>query len=123
MPIDELAFELCRVWFDDIYAPGSRYIDGLKGNYSTAEAEKFWESFTKEERAALERFHRFFELRLEMLPKKARAREIFPQNDLWDSTTRDAGHVLEALAVDTGRLEQELSWIVRAAIIDQVTDE
>lgn len=117
---EKLAFQLCRLWFDEIYTPGTRYIDGLKGTRSEVEADEFWSDFTEEERMALERFHRFLELRIDMLPADAKEREIFPQNDLWISVTRDASHVLEALAVDVDRLERDLMWIVRTTVLDQL---
>ena len=120
---EELGFELCRLWFDDIYVPGGRYIDGWKESRSRADGEQFWATFTEEEQAALERFHRFLELRLDMLPDEALRQEVFPQNNLWMSITRDASHALEALLMDADGLRQELMWVVRAVVLEQLENE
>jgi hypothetical protein len=115
---ETVTFELCRLWFDEIYSPGRSYLDGLKGDRSPDEIEQFWTGFTDDEQAALKRFHRFFELRMEMLPDEARARESFPENDLWISITRDASHLLETLGSDPERLQRHLTWIIHAATND-----
>lgn len=116
LPSDKLAFELCRLWFDEIYVPGSRYLDAFKGDRSAADVAQFQEYFADEEQAALERFHRFLELRLDMLPEHAKKQGVFPQNDLWQSIVRDAGHVLEALGADVELLQRQLRWIVQLAL-------
>src|SRR5690606_29645357 len=63
MEPEQLAFELLRIWFDDVYLPSARYVDGLKGDYSATAADVFRSAFSDEECADLERFHRFVELR------------------------------------------------------------
>lgn len=111
---EELAFVLCRVWVDEIFVPGLRYVDGWKGDRDEEAAERFWAPFDAEEREALERFHRFVELRLEMLPEEARREERIPAGDRWENLMRDAGNTLEALEPDGDRLRGRLERVVRA---------
>lgn len=94
---ERLAFELCRIWFDDIYVAGNRYFEGLKGDYSQVAADRFCRNFQPDELAAIERFSRFLELRLDMLPRKAFDEQRIPNNDAWRSLVRDAGYLLEDL--------------------------
>lgn len=115
----ELGFELCRLWMDEIYAPGIRYLDGLKGDRSPEEVRRFQDCFTDEERAALERFHHFLQLRIEMLPRPERRAGHFPQNDLWRNLVKDASHLLETLGADPQMLEHQLIWIIRALSGDE----
>lgn len=114
---ERLAYEWCRLWFDEIYVPSLRYLDGLKGDRSEEAAARFRACFSDEEQEALERFHRFLELRVDMLPEEAHRRESFPQNDAWDSIVRHAGYVLEDLeAVEPDALRDELAPLVHALI-------
>lgn len=108
-----LAFELCRLWLDEIYTPGIRYLDGLKGDRCEEAAARFQACFTPEERAALERFHCFLELRMDMLPETDRQRAFFPQNDSWENLVRDAAYLLEDLAAERTALQDALSWMAR----------
>jgi hypothetical protein len=94
---DRLAFELCRLWIDEIYVPGLHYVDGIKGDRSTAAAATFAAAFTPAEQSALERFHHFLELRIQMLPEADRARGIFPDGAPWESTLRHARYLLDEL--------------------------
>lgn len=114
VPAEKLAFELCRVWFDEIYFPGTRYLKAIKGDFSTAKAALFEEAFAIEELIELERFHRFFELRIEMLPDKAKCFAAFPANDLWRNLVRHASYVLEEIAPEAAKL--------RPALIEKVTE-
>ena len=101
----KLAFELARIWFDDIYLPGIRYLDGgLKGDYSEKAVAKFAEGFTQDEFKALERFHHFFELRLEMVPASARETGDWPQNDTWSNMVKDARNLLNLFSLDADAL-------------------
>ena len=101
----KLAFELARIWFDDIYLPGIRYLDGgLKGDYSENAVAKFAEGFTQDEFKALERFHHFFELRLEMVPTSARETGDWPQNDTWSNMVKDARNLLNLFSLDAHAL-------------------
>ena len=54
-------------------APGESYLNGLKGDRPEEEVDRFRACFSEEERAALERFHGFFELRLDFLDIACRA--------------------------------------------------
>lgn len=110
---ERFAYEWCRLWFDEVYVPSLRYLDGLKGDRSEEAVSRFWACFTDEEKEALERFHRFLELRVEMLPDEAHERESFPQSDAWDSIVRHAGYVLEDLeAVDPDAVRDEVAALV-----------
>ncbi len=101
----KLAFELARIWFDEIYLPGIRYLDGgLKGDYSEKAVAKFAEGFTQDEFKALERFHHFFELRLEMVPASARETGDWPQNDTWSNMVKDARNLLNLFSLDADAL-------------------
>lgn len=116
MAPEVLAFELCRLWFDAIYLPSERYMDGLKGDRSPAALDQFEACFSDDERAALERFHRFLDLRLRMLPPDAHQRNIFPQNDAWRNIIKDAGYLLDDLAADPAAVQQHLAGLVHALI-------
>ena len=94
---ERLSFELCRLWFDEVYVPGISYFDGLKGDVSSQAVLRFNESFDDDELTAMERFHRFFELRVEMLRNQIRAAGHFPDTDLWRNLIKDAGYLLEDL--------------------------
>lgn len=110
----QLAYEWCRVWFDEIYVPSLRYLNGLKGDRSEEAAARFRACFTEEEQEALERFHRFLELRVEMLSDEDHERESFPQNDAWNSIVRHAGYVLEDIeGLDPDPLQHRLAALVR----------
>jgi hypothetical protein len=112
---ERLAFELCRIWFDDIYIAGHRYFDGLKGDFSPDAAEVFRSAFTTSELAALERFSQFLELRLDMLPKSDLTSRRIPDNDTWRNFVKDARYLLEDLdphsKVRSRRLAEHLSAI------------
>lgn len=111
---ERLAYEWCRLWFDDVYVPSRRYLRGLKGDWSEEAVARFRAGFTDEELEALERFHRFLELRVDMLSDEDHERERFPQNDAWDSIVRHAGYVLEDLdGVDPEAVRGELAALVR----------
>ena len=92
-----LAYELACAWFDDVYVPSERYMDGLKGDLSSDAAETFRDAFDPVEAAAMERFHRFFELRIDMLPDPSLASRRIPIDDRWRSLMKDAGYLLEDL--------------------------
>lgn len=110
---ERLAYEWCRLWFDDIYVPSLRYLNGLKGDRSEEAAAEFRAAFTDEEQEALERFHRFLELRVQRLSDEAHRTESFPQNDAWDSVIRHAGYVLEALEdVEPDAVREELAPLI-----------
>lgn len=114
---ERLAYEWCRVWFDEVYVPSLRYLDGLKGDRSEEDVAAFWDAFSDEEKEVLERFHRFLELRVDMLSEEVHRRASFPQSDAWDSIVRHAEYVLEDLqSVDRLRLQNRIGALVRLLV-------
>ena len=106
---EKLSSKLARLWFDEIYVPGIRYLDGgLKGDYSEKEVGKFQDSFTEDEFKAVERFHHFFELRVEMIPASSRKSGVWPQSDSWSNVVKDAGNLLNLFALDADTLRSEI---------------
>jgi len=106
---EKLSLKLARMWFDEIYVPGVRYLDGgLRGDHSEGEVERFQNSFTEDECKALGRFHRFFELRLEMIPDSSRKSGVWPQNDSWRNVVKDARNLLSLFALDVDSLRSEV---------------
>ena len=97
------AIELCRLWIEEIYLPGYRNLDGLKSDRSEIGAERFNAQFTRRELELLYQFHRFLELRLEMLRKRLPAETSFPDGDFWQNIFRHARNVL--VEIDPERLE------------------
>ena len=95
---EDWAAALLRVWFDEIYTPGDRYLEGLKAAGREAEVEGFMAAFTPEERAVLTRFHGCLELRLDLLSNRTGGRGFIPENDSWRSIVRDARAALSELA-------------------------
>lgn len=106
---ERLAYEIALAWFDDVYVPSNRYLGGLKGDYSPEAAEQFADAFDPVELAAMERFHRFFELRMDMLPSRLLDERRIPIDERWQSLMRDAGYLLEDLGVDVVRLRRRLN--------------
>ncbi len=100
MPEENLAYELCDIWFDKVFVAGMRYLDGIRGDWNEAEASAFRESFTDEEWKYLERFHRFLELRIDMMSSVHKAQRTIPHNNLWESVVRDAHYLYELLEPD-----------------------
>lgn len=113
---EELAAALSRLWFDELYVPGERYLDGLKGDRSDEEVERFLACFTDDERAALERFHGFFDLRVDFVSNSARGRAFFPDNDSWRGLIQHAAHVLDDLDPDPDRLRSLLAAFVEETL-------
>lgn len=94
-----VGYILCKRWLE-LYAPGLRYIDGLKGDRDTVASDVFRSAFTDEENAYLERFSRFVELRVEMTPEDLLVRREL-NLDRWAGIARDARNTLEL--IDPGR--------------------
>lgn len=111
-----LAFELSRLWFDEIYAPGGRYLESLKGDFSQEKAQEFRSYFSDEEMESLERFHRFFELRIDMLPETARQKGIFPESDAWRNIMRHAAYLAEELEPDAEKRRSRLQKYLRRGL-------
>lgn len=121
LPADGFAYTWCRLWFNEVYVPSSRYLDGLKGDVSEEAVTQFRSSFTDAEMEALERFHRFLELRIEMLPHDLAETQAFPQTDAWDHVVRHAGYALEELEQDPSSLKEQVGWI--AQLIAERSDD
>ncbi len=105
---EKLGYELCRIWFDEIYAPGTRYLETLKGDYCAEETRRFEACFEVEELVELERFHRFFELRLEMLSRLQPEAGAFPQNQSWQNLIKHAAYLVEELEPGAAQRRQQL---------------
>ena len=105
---ERLAFELTRAWFDLVYLPGASYLEGLKGDFSADAAEAFRDCFDPVEMAAMERFHRFFELRVDMLPEGCLTGRCIPIDERWRSVMRDAAYLLEDLGWDADDLRRRI---------------
>ena len=120
-----LAYELACAWFDDVYVPSERYMDGLKGDLAPEAAETFKDAFDPVELAAMERFHRFFELRIDMLPDAMIASRCIPMDDRWRGLMKDAGYLLEDIGgnaenfrrrlAESGDISGEIDAIIRIA--------
>lgn len=109
IPSERLAYNLSHVWFSDIYMPSTRYLTSLKGDYSDERANLFRESFTAEESEALERFHRFFELRIDMLSDNSKQLMKFSENDLLSHIVKDASYLLKKLDPDFKEKQERLA--------------
>ncbi|RMI09756.1 MAG: hypothetical protein D6681_06765 [Calditrichaeota bacterium] len=124
---ERTAYELLRLWFDDIYAPGTRYMETLKGDFSEAAVARFEEAFDVEELVSLERFHHFLELRLEMLPEQERRKRVFPLTDSWRHIQKDARYLLQELEPNLNQrrreLEEKLARFVRGAPALDTSDQ
>lgn len=94
---DHAAESLCRLWIDDIYLPGLRYRQGLKGDRNRAHVAQFQSVFSSRELALLEQFHRFLELRLEMFPKRLAEERSFPRGAFWQNIIAHARRVIEEI--------------------------
>jgi hypothetical protein len=111
---DRLAFELCRMWFDDIYWPGPRYLEGLKGDLTADRITEFSGHFSEDELESLQRFHAFFELRIDMLSKDSLKHRRFPESDMWANIVRDATYLVELLEPNAERPRRFLEWLASA---------
>lgn len=116
IPEDRIIFELCRVWFDEIYVPGPRYLDGLKGDLTAERVAEFASHFTDEEFESLERFHAFFELRMDMQPEKVLRDRSFPDSDLWQNVVRDARYIVEDLEPNAEKRRAMIEWFADSTV-------
>lgn len=89
-----VAVELCRLWFDEIYIPSERYFESEKGELSEKAVQEFNAAFDADELEAMARFHRFLEVRLEMVSEQKAELADSPQ---WRSIIRDARETLDLL--------------------------
>ncbi len=113
---EDLAAALSRLWFDEIYVPGECSLDGLKGDRSDEDLDRFRACFSDDERAALDRFHGFFELRLDFVSNSARGRAFFPDNDSWRSLLHHAAYLLDDLDPDPDRIRALLAGFVEEVL-------
>ena len=110
---EALAATLVRLWFDEIYVPGDSTLDGLKPGVDPYDLARFNACFSSEELSILERFHGFFELRLNFLSNRLYGRAFFPENDSWHSLLQHATYVLGELAPDPDQLRKVLANLVQ----------
>lgn len=123
MPPENIAFELCRLWFDHIYTPGLRYMDGLKGDPDADASALFMEAFSDEEASWLERFNRFLELRVDRLSDDQKAEGVFPANDTWRGIMRDAGNLVDLLDEDKKRRTRRIERVMRELVLGPAKNE
>lgn len=120
-PAEEINYKLCRLWFDEIYKPGLSYLDNsLKGDYSKQAVREFEEAFEVEELIELERFHRFFELRLEMQINQKPG--VFPNNESWQNLVSHAKKILEMLEPQAHSLQHGIAEKISTSL-SEVTSE
>ena len=98
--IEELAFGLCRLWMEEVYTPSRRNTDGFRGDYSETSAEFFNQCYSEDELFKIERFHRFLELRFDMIRRLQPDGKRLPVNDAWNQLAKDAGYLLHDLEPD-----------------------
>ena len=113
MPAERVAYELAKIWFEQIYTPSIRYLDSLKGDYSEQAVAEFEEAFDVEELITMERFHRFFELRFDMAAARVTASGEFPQTESWQNIIKDAGYLLEELIPRAADRQARLEKILK----------
>lgn len=96
---DTVAEKLCALWIDDLYVPGLRFRDGmsLKADRTEAALRTFEAQFSNHELELFEQFHRFLELRLEMLPKRLQEERVFPRGEFWQAIISHARRILEEI--------------------------
>ena len=102
---EELAAALTRLWFDEIYVPGEMAFSGIRPAIDPDALKNFTSAFSESELQALQRFHGFFELRLNFLSNRLYGRAFFPENDSWRALLDHAGYVLAELDPDHERLK------------------
>lgn len=108
------AFELCRLWVEELYVPGYHTLDGIRGDRDPDAVARFEDAFSADEEAALERFHHFLLLRLGRLPAEARRAGRFPLGDRWRQVVRDASYLLDLLDPDPEALRRRLAGLVES---------
>jgi len=113
---EKLIFKLSKIWFNDIFVPGKVFIDAVKNGYSEENSRIFQDCFDVEEYDVLERFHLFFDLRLNMLSDKSKKNAEFPITDMWENILKDARHVLDEIIPDQAKLRKQLEQKVKIAL-------
>jgi hypothetical protein len=113
---EKLIFKLSKIWCNDIFVPGRVFIDAVKNDYSEKSSRIFQDCFDIEEYDVLERFHIFFDLRLNMLSEKSKNNAEFPVTDMWENILKDARYVLDEITPDQKKLRIELEQKVDQAL-------
>lgn len=108
-----LAAMLTQLWFEEIYVPSETAINGIKPVPAPEDCRRFNACFTSEELVALERFHGFFELRLDFLTNQIYGRAFFPENSSWRSILEHAKYVLAELNPDPEWLRSLLESMIQ----------
>ena len=86
--------ELVCSWFDDLYLPGFDSAQYTPEANERGIAE-FNNCFRQSELEALDRFHRFFDARVDQMPDDASPQELMA-NDQWQRIRREAIKTLKA---------------------------
>jgi hypothetical protein len=113
---EKVIFKLSKTWFNDIFIPGKVFLDAVKNEHSDETSKVFQDCFDVEEYDVLERFHIFFDLRMNMLNKKDKTNNEFPVSDMWKNIVKDARHVLQEIVPDQDKLREQLEQKVELAI-------
>jgi len=108
-----LAATLTKLWFEEIYIPGETAIEGIKPVPAPEDCTRFNACFSAEELTMLERFHGFFELRLNFLTNQVHGRAYFPDNDSWRGVLQHARYVLAELDPDPEWLRTMLEALIQ----------
>ncbi|MCY3487422.1 MAG: hypothetical protein OXH34_03185 [Bacteroidetes bacterium] len=108
-----IAAMLTRLWFEEIYVPSETGIDTLKPVPDPDDCARFNGCFSAGELTALERFHGFFELRLNFLTNQVYGKAFFPENDSWRSLIEHARHVLSELDPNPEWLQSMLEAMIQ----------
>ena len=84
VPHVDITAELLFMWFNDQYHPGEAF---------------FASCFTADELAALERFNRFYEERVDKLPESQGTVRTWLTNPVWREIMREAQKTIECISV------------------------
>ncbi len=109
---EALAAALTQLWFEEIYIPGETTVDGIKPVPDPEDCARFNACFAAEELTMLERFHGFFELRLNFLINQVHGRAFFPDNDSWQGVLQHARYLLAELDPDPEWLHTMLETMI-----------
>ena len=108
-----LAAMLTQLWFEEIYVPSETAIDGIRPVPDPEDCRRFNACFSTEELGSLERFHGFFELKLNLLTNQIYGRAFFPENDSWQGILNHAKYLLAELNPDPDWLQSILEALIQ----------
>lgn len=117
-----VAATLTRLWFEEIYVPSETIIDSIEPVPDSDDCARFRDCFNTEELVALERFHGFFELRLNFLTNQIYGKAFFPDNDSWRSLIDHAKYVLSELDPDPEWLRSMLEAMIQNLQTGKLSD-